>query len=159
VAELVLHELTHCVMYQASGNASTWPRKGIPLWFREGMASWTARQAARWMTLESLASALDHLPEADPLGAPEALYRTQDALVYAAAHHAFTYLVRTHGEEKVRALLARMGGGAGFAQAFQAVMGMDEHAFISRFRAWLLERKFRGAPHPPGAPPEWLLTP
>ncbi|MBM4379654.1 MAG: hypothetical protein FJ086_10200 [Deltaproteobacteria bacterium] len=159
VAELMLHELTHCVMYQASGTSSTWARKGIPLWFREGMASWTARQAGRWMTLESLAASLERLPEADPLGATDALYRTQDGLVYAAAHHAFTYLVRTHGEDKVRAVLVRMGEDVSFSRAFPEVMGMDEAAFIARFRQWLLGRRFRGEARPPGTTPEWLLTP
>jgi hypothetical protein len=159
VAELMLHELTHCVMYQASGTASTWSRKGIPLWFREGMASWTARQAGRWMTLEALAAALERTPEADPVGAPEALYRTQDGLVYAAAHHAFTYLVRAHGEDKVRALLARMGEGTGFDRAFPEVFGTDERAFTAQFRAWLLGRRFRGMARQPGDAPGWLLTP
>ena len=159
VSELMLHELTHCVMYQAVGNASTWSRKGIPLWFREGMASWTARQAGRWMTLEALAAALERTPGADPLGAPEALYKTQDGLVYAAAHHAFTHLVRVHGEDTVRAVLARLGEGTDFAHAFPEVMGMDEQAFIGQFRAWLLERRFRGVVRPPGAAPEWMLKP
>ena len=44
IEELLAHELTHCVMYQRAGTASSWPYKGIPLWFREGMASVTAGQ-------------------------------------------------------------------------------------------------------------------
>src|SRR6185295_2154512 len=48
VDELMLHELTHCVMYQRSASAADWSRKRIPLWFREGMASVTASQSYRW---------------------------------------------------------------------------------------------------------------
>ena len=47
VAELLTHELTHCLMYQRSATADSWPYKGIPLWFREGMASVTAHQGYR----------------------------------------------------------------------------------------------------------------
>ena len=39
VDELLLHELTHSLMYQVASDMMGWTRKGIPLWFREGMAS------------------------------------------------------------------------------------------------------------------------
>ncbi|MEN9797947.1 MAG: hypothetical protein RL653_1643 [Pseudomonadota bacterium] len=152
VAELMLHELTHCVMYQAAATRTGWSRKGIPLWFREGMASWTARQAARWMTLESLAAELDRDPGKDPLRNPEPLYQSHSELVYAAAHHAFTFLVRERGEDTVRAVLAKMGQGDGFAAAFEHAVGVPESAFVEDFRGYLRDRRFRSAPHRPVAP-------
>jgi len=34
--QLMLHELTHSILFQRSGGATSWLIKNIPLWFREG---------------------------------------------------------------------------------------------------------------------------
>ena len=64
VDELLLHELTHSLMYQLASDRLGWSRKQIPLWFREGMASFTADQAYRWVTLEEIARHLESFPGA-----------------------------------------------------------------------------------------------
>ena len=35
INDLLLHELTHCLMYQQAADRTGWSRKEIPLWFRE----------------------------------------------------------------------------------------------------------------------------
>ncbi len=124
IDELVLHELTHSVMYQAAADGESWRRKQIPLWFREGMASYTARQGYRWPTLEDLARFYADHPGLDPVGEPDELYRSKSDWVYGAAHHAFTWLVRCHGEDAVRAVLKKMREGAVFPDAFTAAIGI-----------------------------------
>lgn len=141
--ELLLHELTHCVMYQQAAFANTWARKQIPLWFREGMASYTARQGYRWPTLEDLAEFEAAHPELDPVSKPEALYQSENAIVYAAAHHAFTFLVLRYGEQGVRDLLHQMNDGDRFPDAFTAAIGVSPEAFVKDFQHYVRFRAFR----------------
>ena len=154
VAELVTHELAHCVMYQRAGDEHSWPFRGEPLWFREGLASVTAEQAYRRGTLEQLrrnwAAQRDAdaaFPPAgedggaaagDPIANPEPLYRRHADLVYDAAHHAFAYLLERHGEARVRRVIALMGSGRGFARAFEEAIGTGEPVFAAEFRRHVL---------------------
>ncbi|OJH40065.1 hypothetical protein [Cystobacter ferrugineus] len=160
--ELLLHELTHSLMYQLSADRLGWSRKRIPLWFREGMASYTAEQTYRWGSLEELARYLERHPEADPLRKPEGHYRDESNLVYGVAHHAFTFLVRRYGEEAVRGVMREMKGGAAFPEAFEAAIGLSPDAFVRDFTLYVKWRGFRGGrslPRPPvdarplGGPP------
>lgn len=156
--ELMLHELTHCLMYQLAATQLSWPRKRIPLWFREGMASYTARQAYRWPSLEDLARRLESHPEEDPVSQGDRLYRDQSDTVYGAAHHAFSFLVRRYGEQQVRTLLAAMKQGPTFPEAFEQVIGLTPQLFLQDFSRYVRLRGFRqgrlepGAPAPAGAP-------
>lgn len=152
--ELVLHELTHCLMYQLAADRLGWTRKQIPLWFREGMASYTAQQAYRWVTLEELARYLDSHPQADPVTHPEPLYREDSNLIYGVAHHAFSFLLKRYGPEAVRGLLGEMKGGKDFPEAFGAAIGLPVEAFTRDFTHYVRWRGFRGGrPPPPSAPP------
>ncbi|HSP77826.1 MAG TPA: hypothetical protein VLQ93_04820 [Myxococcaceae bacterium] len=144
INELILHELTHSLMYQLSADRLGWSRKQIPLWFREGMASYTARQAYRWVTLEEIARHLEREPESDPVRKPGQLYREDSNLVYGVAHHAFTFLVRRYGEERVRAILREMRDGGTFPEAFESAVGLKPDAFVRDFTRYVRWRGFRG---------------
>lgn len=134
VREMLIHELTHAVMYQRAASASDWQWRGFPLWFREGMASTTARQEYRRGSVEDLAVFLRANPGSDPIRIPEAIYQTQSLMVYTAAHHAFVNLQSRFGEESVRALLRHMHDhGASFSRAFVAVMKMNQEDFEAEF--------------------------
>ncbi len=152
--ELVLHELTHTLMYQASSDQGGWRQKKIPAWFREGMASYTAEQGYRWPTLEQLARLLEEHPEWEPLLRPEPLYREQMAVAYGAAHHAFTFLVHRYGEETVRTLLREMSRGLDFPVAFTASVGLPPETFLRDFSRYLRLRGFQGGRilRPPPSP-------
>jgi hypothetical protein len=162
IDELVLHELTHCAMYQASSSDWSWAFKEIPLWFREGMASYNARQAYRWKGVEEVsryyaaaegsgggtgdASARAHAPRrgSDPLGDPEPLYQSESHAVYGTAHLAFQFLVERYGDEAVRRLLARMAEGHLFGSAFEHAVGIGAPAFEAEFRRYLAWGGWRG---------------
>ncbi|HZN94290.1 MAG TPA: hypothetical protein VFB81_16365 [Myxococcales bacterium] len=145
VDELMLHELTHCLMYQRSAGGEDWMRKRIPLWFREGMASVTANQSYRWPALEDLARFYDERPDQDPVGKPESLYRGQNEIVYGAAHHAFAFLIRRYGEKAVERVMEGMAQGATFPDAFQQAIGLSAPAFVQDFRLFVRLRGFRPA--------------
>lgn len=152
VDELMLHELTHCLMYQRAADRDGWSRKGIPLWFREGMASVTAEQGYQWSALEDVARFYDGRPAEDPLGEPERLYREQRDIVYGTAHHAFFFLVRRYGESAVRKMLDIMFSGVGFREAFQASISLAVEDFVEDFRRYVRLRGYRGGR--PAATPE-----
>ena len=141
--ELMLHELTHCLMYQLAATPTGWARKRIPLWFREGMASYTAGQGGRWPSLEELARHLEKRPEDDLLRQADALYQDESDTVYGAAHQAFSFLVKRYGEQKVRELLWAMKRGPAFEPAFEAVVGVSEQAFLDDFTRYVRLRGFR----------------
>lgn len=145
VDELLLHELTHCVMYQLGATESDWSEKGIPLWFREGMASYTAGQGYRRGTLEELSEWLRAHPE-DPLADAEALYPKHPERVYGAAHQAFTFLVQRYGIPRIRALLAAMHGGLSFDAAFAQTFGLGRRDFERDFLTYVRYRGFSGRP-------------
>lgn len=132
--ELLVHELTHVVMYQRAAGEDDWRRRQIPIWFREGMASWTARQGYRRVKLPEIAEWLRDHPGDDPVGGADAMYRDSDGVVYAAGHHAFAFLVERYGVAAVRALLARMyATGETFPKAFEVVIGLSKESFEAEF--------------------------
>jgi hypothetical protein len=137
VDELMLHELTHSVMYQQASDRTHWRRKGIPPWFREGMASFTAEQGSRWSTPEDLARFYEQNPAA-PVGDPDALTLS---LAYGGAYHAFAFLVGRVGVEGVRSLLAAMKSGRSFDEAFEETVGVSQSAFLEGFRRAARSRK------------------
>ena len=144
INELLLHELTHSLMYQLASDRLGWSRKQIPLWFREGMASYTADQSYRWVSLEEIARHLERVPGSDPVRKPGDLYREDSNLVYGVAHHAFAFLVRRYGEDSVRGLLSEMKGGKEFPKAFESVIGLPPDAFVRDFTRYVRWRGFRG---------------
>ena len=149
VNQLVLHELTHCLLFQRSGTRATWFLKDIPLWFREGMAVATAGPAGLYPSLEDSALWLQRNPTLDAFKNGEALSEGQSSAVYGVALHAFTYLVEKHGEPCVEALMAAMRGGSNFDQAFNEVIGVPVEKFQKDFEAWLTLRNFRRSPTSP----------
>jgi len=164
--ELLTHELTHCVMYQAAAGEWTWPHKGIPLWFQEGMASVTAEQGHRRKSLAELwdyyaktvavPGAGDGFPVAiaraargyvsqdgDPVTDPEPLRQEHADIVYGAAHRTFEFLLERYGEARVRATMASMRQGRSFEKAFAESFGISEAAFASEFRRFVLWKGWR----------------
>jgi hypothetical protein len=137
--QILAHEITHCVMYQSAARESTWQKLPIPLWFKEGMASVTAGQdhkrslsEAIWRLYKAKAAADGPRSTADPL--TEAGPRFDSELVYGTAHLAFSFLLERYGDESVRKVIARMGGGGGFPEAFQEATGIAVDDFQSEFR-------------------------
>ncbi len=144
VDELLLHELTHSLMYQVASDRMGWTRKRIPLWFREGMASYTAEQGYRVPSLNDLERFWRTHPTADPLTQADTLYQGDSDIVYGAAHHAFTFLVRRYGEPAVREVLHAMSRGPDFPDAFAEAVGLPHEAFLEDFRRYVRLLGFKG---------------
>ncbi len=138
--ELVLHELTHALMYQHASTRTGWRRKGIPFWFREGMASYTARQAYRWkepsreQLREGRSVFQEEREDENQLGERDG-GRTR----YGLAHYAFDALLARGGERRIRELLEEMDDGAGFDEAFEETYRKPLPDFIAELERTLPE--------------------
>lgn len=143
--ELLLHELTHCLMFQRSATPETWTKKEIPMWFREGLATVTAQQGYRFPTLESLARWVNANPERDVFRDGDALSQLDYEAVYGIAFHAVTFLLRRYGEAGVSATMAAMHRGLAFPSAFAAAVGVPVESFQREFLIYLRMWGFRGA--------------
>ena len=148
VTELLEHELTHCLMFQRAGGSPSDPRDGIPFWFREGMATVTAGEGAQWPPPESLSQWLAAHPDVDLLRDAGKVVRTDRAVAYGAAYHAFDFLVRRYGAATVLKILGRMQVQGGFPEAFRDAVGVSVESFGTDFRRYLGWRGFL-----PAAPP------
>jgi hypothetical protein len=153
LAEMLTHELTHCLMYQRAATADDWMNKEIPLWFREGMASVTSHQAYRRPKDEDVWRYLKANPTKDPVLKADSLYQAEPDIVYGAAHQAFAFLDRRYGDQAVSTILRRMQSGSDFGPAFQGVIGLTEAAFSREYLRYVLWEGWRGAPSPRLAQP------
>ena len=127
LGQVLAHELTHCVLFQATAKA----RPDIPLWFQEGMASVAAGERHARASAEAVR-------------APEALVRADSKLVYGTADRAFRHLLSRRGAGKVRELLAALGDGRPFEAAFRDVMGLTLAEFEVDLRVHLSALAARG---------------
>ncbi|HEX9050750.1 MAG TPA: hypothetical protein VF841_09480 [Anaeromyxobacter sp.] len=162
--ELLTHELTHCAMYQLAGNDLTWMFKEIPRWFSEGLATYTAGQGYRFPGVEQLWQFYERtLPGAgfgepsgdgrgprapvaaygDPIVDSDPIYQDQSDIVYGAAYHAAEFLIARYGEDRVNAVLARMGEGLRFPAAFREAIGISDAEFAADFRRYVVWQGWR----------------
>jgi hypothetical protein len=148
VDQLVLHELTHCLLFQRAGTKETWLEKKIPLWFREGMAISTAGQAALYPSLEDSALWLQRHPTSDVFRDGETLSAEQSSEVYGLALHAFTFLEHRYGASRVDALMTGLQQSADFETAFAQTIGVPVSGFQRDFENYLRLRAFRGSGRP-----------
>ncbi len=134
LTELMVHELTHCLMYQRAASKENWRQadRTIPIWFREGMASFTAEQGHRRLSEAHLAEwRID--TGTDPISEADRLYKDKPEVVYAAAHWAFTHLMERYGTGIAVIVLELIRNGSDFPEAFRKATGIPEHEFTEGF--------------------------
>ena len=146
VIGLLKHELTHSLMFQRVGRLPADPGNRIPFWFREGMATLTAGEGAQWPPPESLSQWLAKHPDVDLLQDAPNLARTDPAIAYGAAYHAFAFLERRYGDATVLQILDEMRVRDGFPDAFREALGISVETFATDFRRYLSWRGFQPAP-------------
>lgn len=144
VDELIVHELTHCLLFQRSGTSKNWDTKQIPLWFREGMATVTADQGLRFPSLEDLADWLQRNPELDVFGDAEHLSKEAYGQIYGTSFHAMRFLLKRLGDKAIVDMMAAMQQGDDFEGAFTRASGTTPKRFEADFLNYLRFRGFRG---------------
>ncbi|HUG29706.1 MAG TPA: peptidase MA family metallohydrolase [Candidatus Limnocylindria bacterium] len=160
VGVVVPHELTHIVFDTATRN----PYHEPPHWLNEGLADYLAvgyeagargnvERAARDGELMPLHALVGQFPST----------AARFSLAYDESVSAIDYLVRTHGQEALVALIRSYADGVSDDDAFEAALGVDSAGFEA---GWLGDlgvaapAPFGPQPAPPGPlPPGWEAAP
>lgn len=160
VGVVVPHELTHIVFDTATSN----PYHEPPHWLNEGLADYLAvgYDAGARANVERAARSGDLMPLHALVGQfPSTAERF--SLAYDESVSAIDYLVRTHGQEALVALIRSYADGVSDDDAFEAALGVDTAGFEA---GWLDDlgaaapAPFGPQPAPPGPlPPGWEAAP
>lgn len=141
--QVIPHELAHLEMEMRTYNCLS---QSIPSWFNEGMAEFAEgpvpeyeRSAINEMllkdSLQSLVSLAEGFP-ADPRNAD---------LAYMQSRQVVTFMIETHGQEKMQALLDQLQSGENMDSALRSIYGLDTNGMDQTWRASL---GFGTAPEP-----------
>ena len=130
VAGVTSHELVHFLLDEAMGPLV----QLVPAWLNEGLAEYgsTAPSPSYDFALDS-AIAQDRLIPLTSLNVPPGVPR--DAiLMYGEGKSVVTFMVQTHGPEKLRGLLRRLGEGVSIDDALEATYGFDRTGLEQQWR-------------------------
>ena len=117
--DTVAHEFTHLLVHKAADNAFA----PIPGWLNEGLAVYAQSEAREYEQALSQAIRRDRLlllrgMAGRPGGAEETI------LFYGQSFSTVRYLIKTYGEEKMRAFLTAFKEGIGIEPAMRKVYGL-----------------------------------
>ncbi len=130
VAGVTSHELVHFLLDEAMGPLV----QLVPAWLNEGLAEYgsTAPSPSYDFALDS-AVAQDRLIPLTSLNVPPGVPR--DAiLMYGEGKSVVTFMVQTHGPEKLRGLLRRLAEGVSIDDALEAAYGFDRVGLEQQWR-------------------------
>jgi|GEM_PF-2942018 len=135
INKMMMHEMTHVVMYQNGGKRHNWYRKDFPLWFREGMASVTAGQADQRGPREDIKKyyirgALD----GDPVSDGDTMVKEHPKVVYLTAHWLFADMLEEFGKDKIISIISRVREGQPFGTAWRSVFGVSLDKWLENWR-------------------------
>lgn len=159
VEVLITHELTHLVFDTAVDN----PYHSPPRWLNEGVAVYQAEgySPGDRIAVESAARTGDLIPLAG-LGGLFPTAGERFSLAYAESASAVSYLIATHGQDQLVALIRSYADGVTDDEAFTRSTGADLAAFDAAWIAWLegeIPVPFGPLPAPPGViPPDWTAA-
>ncbi len=126
----MLHEAVHLMLHEAVSS----PRARVPAWLHEGLAQWfESRTGQRQRTAERAARTgqlmrLSHM-NSQP-GKPSAV-----RIFYAQAWSVVDYIIDTHGEERVAALLRALDSGQRIDEALTSAYGFGLEQLEAAWKA------------------------
>jgi hypothetical protein len=137
VERLIPHELTHLLVYEASGR--TLGR--VPSWLNEGLATVNERRPDpnRQALLEQ-ALAQDHIFSLEQLCAPFPTDAEAARLAYAQSASIVAYLREKHGSQVIRDLLAAYAENVSCEAGVTRVLGKNLKGLESAWRAHLTDQ-------------------
>jgi hypothetical protein len=134
VEVVIPHELTHLVFDTAVANPYHFP----PRWLNEGLAVYLGQgYGAGDRSAVERAAADGSLMPLDALAYQFPTTRDRFALAYAESVAAIDYLVQTHGQPSLVALIRSYAAGVTDDEAFRAALGQDAAAIDAAWRASL----------------------
>jgi hypothetical protein len=142
--ELVLHELSHCLLFQNSSLEDDAEMRQIPFWFREGLATVIAEQGPHFPSLEDLSAWLRGAQGSDVFRDAEERSRHDFRNVYGLSFHAMRFLFRRYRDDAVVRTMELLKAGMHFNDAFRDAVGMTPRQFESDFLNFVRFRGYRG---------------
>lgn len=137
IGRVVLHEVSHQVLYQATANPLTYP----PLWFDEGLAThFQVGGTDGYMDMVVRAYQEDALFQIASLDASFPYLPAQATLAYATSWSVVEYIERTFGDRGISNLIRAFATGAPYDQALTEALGVDSQGLDDAWRAWVAEQ-------------------
>ena len=142
----MLHELTHCLLFQRTGTRDTWkdraesPCGSAKAWPSPPPTRHTCTPA--WKTARSGCSGS---PPSIRFADGEALSANKSSEVYGVALHAFSFLQSRYGAARLEQLMEAMRQGDDFEGAFEQEARDQVKVFQRDFENYLKLRAFRGS--------------
>ncbi len=134
VGRVVLHEVSHQVLYQATANPFTYP----PLWFDEGLAThFQVGGTGGYMDMVVRAYQDDALFDVTSLDVSFPFQPTQATLAYATSWSIVEFLEVTYGDAGISALIAAFATGAPYDEALVDALGVETEELNDAWRAWV----------------------
>jgi hypothetical protein len=134
VGRVILHEVSHQVLYQATRN----PFSSPPLWFDEGLATHVQVGGTDgYLDMAATALANGALFNLDSIDVSFPYVPSQATLAYAASWSAVEYIMQTYGDNGIAALIAAFATGAPQDEAIEQALGVDMMRLNQDWQAWL----------------------
>lgn len=134
VGRVILHEVSHQVLYQATDNPFTYP----PLWFDEGMAThFQVGGTDGFMEMVVRAHRDNTLFDITSLDASFPYLPAQATLAYATSWSIVEYIEVTWGDEGISRLIAAYATGVPYDEALVDALGVDGDELNHDWRAWV----------------------
>lgn len=134
IGRVILHEVSHQVLYQAIDNPFTVP----PLWFDEGMAThFQVGGTSGYMEMVIRAHRVDALFDLDSLDVSFPFLSAQATLAYATSWSALEFIEERWGDEGIAALIDEFATGAPYDDAIMTALGIDGDQLNDEWKAWI----------------------
>ncbi|MEJ7900417.1 MAG: peptidase MA family metallohydrolase [Thermomicrobiales bacterium] len=140
VGRVVLHEVSHQVLYQATANPFTYP----PLWFDEGLAThFQVGGTDGYMEMVVRADQDDALFDIASLNASFPYQPAQATLAYATSWSVIEYIEVTYGDEGISALITAFATGVPYDEAITEALGVDGEGLNNEWKAWVASQEIQ----------------
>lgn len=134
IGRVILHEVSHQVLYQSTANPFTYP----PLWFDEGLAThFQVGGTAGYLDTVIRALDEDALFDIGSLSSSFPYLPAQATLAYAASWSVVEYIEQTYGDAGISALIAAFATGAPYDEALVEALSVDGDTLNTDWRAWI----------------------
>jgi len=134
VGRVVLHEVSHQILYQATDNPFTYP----PLWFDEGMAThFQVGGTDGFMEMVVRAHRDGTLFDITSLDVSFPYLPAQATLAYATSWSVVEYIEVTWSDDGISRLIAAFATGVPYDEALVAALGVDSDELNEDWRTWV----------------------
>ncbi len=131
---VILHEIAHLVLFQATANPFTYP----PLWFNEGLATQIQIGGTeRYMDMVINASEQERLFSLESLNVSFPFTAREATLAYAASWSALEYIALTWGDDGIARLIDAYATGVPWDDAMVSALGLTTEDFERGWHDWI----------------------